>query len=665
MAGRDITEGRATRAIAVELGVGTGTIWQNTGIAYDCALAGIPFFMAVNDQHPYERSTAPFRKQQFDSQRDPGEQSLTGWWLRSQSSFHAGEGIIFYDPFANPYATTLPTNSYRIKSAYGVNIWEPGQVTLLRDTTQNHGTTGTILSNGRPNQSMRTIKWNGTDGILLHDGYDVDRISASGTVEHWVDYNSGTNDPVYALCDDGDYAYWVTNDTIGGKLDVRKKQLTAAATSASTSMFTSPGITVVNSAIEYVKQRLVMAVNNKIYEFPTSAGTLPTALYTHPNTSYVFTSIAESGTAVYVSGFLGMQSSIFRFVLDTTGAMPTLSGGAITSAEMPAGEKIYKIYEYLGYMCIGTSKGVRIAEIKADGSLTYGPLIVETSQPVYDFCARDRFVWAAAGVETDVVNPGLIRIDLSTEIDTLRFAYAKDVHYNTSIGKTTTACAFIGETDRVAFCTTDVALTTGYLYLEHATNLVPSGYLETGYIRFNTLEQKNFKRLAGHGDFTHGSMTLSTVALDGNIYDVNSYDSVIGSPESTITQPIGAQDALGLRFTLYRDSTDATTGPVFKGYQLKALPASPRNRIIKIPVLNFDTETDKYNLTVGYEGRAFQRLAALEAAESAGDIVTWQDLRTGETQQCLIEELAFVDTTPPDKRLTNFGGILTITIRTV
>ena len=42
MAGRDITEGRATRAIAVELGVGTGTIWQNTGVAYDCALAGIP-----------------------------------------------------------------------------------------------------------------------------------------------------------------------------------------------------------------------------------------------------------------------------------------------------------------------------------------------------------------------------------------------------------------------------------------------------------------------------------------------------------------------------------------------------------------------------------------------------------------------------------------------
>ena len=664
MAGRDITEGRATRAIAVELGVGTGTIWQNTGVAYDCALAGIPFFMAVNDQHPYERATAPFRKQQFDSQRDPGEQSLTGWWLRSQSSFHTGEGIIFYDPFANPYSTSLPTNSYRIKSAYGVNIWEPGQVTLLRDVTEGHQVTTALNSNGRARQTMRTIKWSSKQGILLHDGYDVDRIDSDGNVDHWVDYTAGTNDPVYAICDDGDYAYWVTNDTVGGKLDLRKKQLTAAATSASASMFTKPGITITNAAIEYVKQRIVLAANNAIYEFPTSATVLPTALYTHPNTSYVFTSIAESGTAVYISGFLGAQSSIFKFTLDTSGAMPTLTS-AITAAEMPTGEKIYKIYEYLGYLCIGTSKGVRIAEIKADGSLTYGPLIVETQQPVYDFCARDRFVWCAAGVATDILDPGLIRIDLSVEIDTLRFAYAKDLHYDAGTAKTTTACAFIGETDRIAFCTANDGTNNGYTYLEHATNLVASGYVETGLIRFNTLEQKNFKRLVGHGDFTHGSMTLATVALDENIYDVNSYDAVIGSPESTITQPVGAQDAIGLRFTLYRDSVAASDGPVFKGYQLKALPATPRNRIIKIPVLNFDTETDKYNLTVGYEGRAFQRLAALESAESSGDIVTWQDLRTGEVQQCLIEELDFIDTTPPDKRLTNFGGILTITIRTV
>jgi hypothetical protein len=55
----------------------------------------------------------------------------------------------------------------------------------------------------------------------------------------------------------------------------------------------------------------------------------------------------------------------------------------------------------------------------------------------------------------------------------------------------------------------------------------------------------------------------------------------------------------------------------------------------------------------------------LESAEANGDVVSWQDFRTGEIQQCLIEEVMFTDITPPDKRLTGFGGIISLTIRTV
>jgi len=39
VAGRDITEGRASRAIAVDVGVLTDTsVWVNTDIAYDVAI---------------------------------------------------------------------------------------------------------------------------------------------------------------------------------------------------------------------------------------------------------------------------------------------------------------------------------------------------------------------------------------------------------------------------------------------------------------------------------------------------------------------------------------------------------------------------------------------------------------------------------------------------
>jgi hypothetical protein len=160
-------------------------------------------------------------------------------------------------------------------------------------------------------------------------------------------------------------------------------------------------------------------------------------------------------------------------------------------------------------------------------------------------------------------------------------------------------------------------------------------------------------------------MSIQTVTENGTRYDTVQYDAAIGNPEVTITQPNGAQDSLGLRFTIYRDADDATKGSVFKGYQLKAVPATPRNRIISIPLMNFDTETDKYNSTIGYEGRAIERLAALEDAETNGDVVTWQDFRTGEIRQCLIEEVKFTDVTPPDKRFTGYGGIITLTIRTV
>jgi hypothetical protein len=96
VAGRDITEGRASRAIAVDVGVlSDASIWQNTDIAYDVALGGMPFIYAISDANPYIRQTAPYRKEQFDNQTEPGEQSLTGFLLRSQSSFHEGLALLF------------------------------------------------------------------------------------------------------------------------------------------------------------------------------------------------------------------------------------------------------------------------------------------------------------------------------------------------------------------------------------------------------------------------------------------------------------------------------------------------------------------------------------------------------------------------------------------
>ena len=664
MANRDITEGRASRAIAVDVGVvATSAIWQNTDIAYDVAIGGMPFIYAISDARPYIRQTAPFRKEQFDNQTEPGEQSLTGWWIRSQMSFHGGDGITFFDPAGAPANSPA---QYRFADSQGVNVFEQGEVTLLKSVANTHEVTGPVAGTNYENrqQHLRSIQWSGNNGVLLHDEYDVDKIATDGTVTHFIDYNTGSAEPVRAICDDGVFAYWVSNATAGGanKLHMYKKALTDATTSIPSPMFTATGVVIEYAEMEFIKDRIVLCVNNSVYEVSTVASALPTPVYTNPNTNYIYTSIAASGPAIYTAGHSGIYSTIQKYTLSTAGVMPTLTS-AIVAAELPAGEIVTKLYYYLGYMVIGTNKGIRVATVSdQDGSLNYGPLIVETSQPVYDFAGRDRFVWAATGIGT--LDGGLIRLDLGTEVEPLRFAYANDLQIQQNAEHYTTAVAFLGTTNRLAF-TTAFKTTSGALYLESATELVTNGYLTTGYIRYNTLEPKNFKRLIARGEFEYGSMTLETVTADGTEYDVVAYSASVPPVEVTTSNPQEAQEYLAYKFILYRDGTDATKGPIMKGYQAKAYIATPRQRVIKFPVYCYDVETDKYNVLTGYDGRAFDRITQLESVEQNGDVVTWQDLTTGESRQALIEQISFTRLTPPDRGFNGYGGIIDITIRTV
>jgi hypothetical protein len=733
VAGRDITEGRAERAIAVDVGiVSTSTYWQNTSDSYDVAVGGQPFFYAINDARPYIRQTAPYKKDQFDNGKEPGEQSLTGWWLRSQSSFHSGSGIKFYDPSAGE------TVDYRFTDSKGVNVWTKGQVTLLKDTATTHYTTGPIQTNGKPFQVARSIEYNGTNGVLLWDEYDVDKIAEDGTVTHFIDYAAGTDYAVNAICDDGTYAYWITNvlNTGTPRLRIYKKLLTGDSGTGNTLMISENGVTVTTATMEYVKDRIVMGINNKIYEISSSASSLPSPVYTHSDTDIVFSSITASGPAIYVAGYSGTQSSIFKFTLNTSGVMPTLTT-AITAAEMPVGEIIHKIYYYLGYMMIGTNKGIRAAVVSdQDGSINYGPLIVETTQPCYDFAARDRFVWCATGVDGAA---GVIRIDLGNEIETLRFAYANDLYVSGTSGYSTTTCAFAGTTDRLVFATTAVnagsvsnkaltsnvatlttsaahglavddevwvegvdstfngkytvtavPTTTTFTYAKTASNvastavspvgkvnkvgsinieasatLASTGYITSGYIRYGTLEPKNFKRLLARGDFAKGSLVLETVDKDGIEYDHITYEAGVTAVEVGTSNPDTAQEYVAYKFILNRDATTTSAGPIFKGYQAKATIATPRQRIMRFPVYCFDIETDRYNVVSGYEGKALARLQLLENVEEGGDVVTWQDLTTGESRQVVIEQISFTRMTPPDKRFDGFGGVIEITIRTV
>jgi len=702
--------------------------YSGSTVAYDIAIGGQPFFLETSDDSPYRRVTAQYRKQQLDTTREPGEQTLTGWWIRSQSTFHLGQGINFFEPAQD--------ESLRFQYTYskGCDIWTKGQVTLLNSLDTTHLTTGDLQPNKRPYQIMRSIRpaWNVTnkaltsnvatltigthyltvgstvninnidatfngtyvisaktsttisyartatnvtsvasigsvtqDSVLLWDKYDVDKIDSGGELIHFVDYNSGTDDPVFAICDDGTYAYWVTNKTSGGakKVHVYKKALVDDDTVSPTLMFNATGIVTVNAVIEYTKERLVLALNDKVYEFSTTATALPTAVYSHNDPDHIFTSITSSGAAIYVAGYGGIQSNIYKFTLETTGAMPTLTS-AITAAELPVGEIVFRVYYYLGYMAIGTNLGLRIADVSdTNGSIAYGPLLFESEQPVYDVAAFNRYLWCTTNVDG---NPGVTRVDLGQQVGAnLVFAYAWDLYDPDTTGFITSSCSFLGNLGRLAFCSANNGTTDGKIYLQSATDLVANAELRTGFIRYNTLENKIFKTLTPRFDTTNGGITIFTVQANGTETNIGAYPQSSSLTQIGIPYPATPQQYLGFLFQFTRDEHDPTLGPKFTGYQVNTLPSIPRQRLIQYPAMCYDFEMDKFNNQAGYDGAAYNRQQVLERIEDIGDTVLIQDFRTGESYLGLIEEQDFINRTPTDKRYTGYGGVLLITIRKV
>jgi hypothetical protein len=634
--GDDITEG-----IPYVLSNPAGsTAYIPTGPAYDVAFASLPFFLAASDEQPYRRVTAQYRKQQVDMSREPGEQTLTGWWVRSQSSFHNGAGIKFFEPIQDESLRFQYTDSK------GIDVWTRGQATLLNDTEL-------IYSGSAPAQLMGA--YDGTnDCIIFSDGTALKKQTSAGVATTYT--QTGTASTIQSITNDGKSYYFVNGTTI-------HRGLMAGAT-GDTEIYNAPSTT--RSTIAYVKGRLIVALNNVLYELnanATSGTTLPTAIYTHPNTSWIWSSISEGPQAIYVSGYEpnGTVSSVYKIGLDETPANKTGLGfpGLLTPTviiDMPKGEHVHDFDVYLGtYAVLATSKGFRVGVSDTNGDIQYGPLLFSGSG-----CTSVDFEGSFAYLSTDIDGEAaLVKVDLATPViaGSLYFPWSSSY---IALGTSTPAIqnTFFGNGDREVF-------TTGNNIWAKSTNLVPEGYLRTGYVRYNTLETKIYKLLQARINTTNGGLSIESIDSRDTSYNIGTFSQGAPVPEINVNYPTTSQEYLGFKFTMIRSSTDATKGPLFTGYQLKSLPAVPRQRLIQYPVFCYDHESDKFSNEVGYEGSAYARMSQLEAIENVGDTIRVQDFRTGESYLGIIEEMDFINRTPEDKRFSGFGGTLLVTIRTV
>ena len=613
--------------------------YQSTGVAYDISIAGQPFFLLNDDNSPYRRVTAQYRKQQLDTTREPGEQTLTGWWLRSQSSFHLGAGIKYYEPAQDE------SLRFQFTSSKGVDVFTKGQITLLN-------TTESAYAGAAPAQMIGLN--DGTNNcIFVTDGSALKKITSGGTTS--TISQAGTPSTIFSLTTDGNNYYFINGTEI--------HKGSVGATPADSAIYNAGAVT--RATIRYVKQRLIAAIGNVLYELnanATGAAALPTALYTHPNPNWVWSSISEGPQAIYVSGYdtTGTSSSVFKITSNTTTpnalGFPTLTTPTVI-IDMPTGERINFLDTYLGtYAVLCTSKGIRVGVADNNGDISYGPVLFSDA-PCFNVAFRDSYAYVATKIDGE---SGLVKVDLAGPVipGSLIYPWAWDL---AATGTTVSSnqVAFYGNSDKAAFSSGN------NIYAENESVKVATGYMRTGFVRYNTLENKIFKYVTPRFDTANGGLEITSIGPSGAEFNIGSFaqGTVIG--DVGIPYPPGAQQYLGFQFNLTRSTTDTSKGPLFTGYQLKVLPAIPRQRLIQFPTSCYDSESDKFGNKAGYEGYAYDRLKNLEAIESNGDTLVITDFRTNEQFTGIIEEIDFINKTPSDKRYSGYGGLMLVTIRSI
>ncbi|MGY0232747.1 hypothetical protein [Longispora urticae] len=623
---------------------GGGNLALKGNAAYAYAIGGLQFLSAADRQLPIIRQTAPLRKEQYDNAQNPGEHSLSGWWLRSQLSFHGGAGQVFNDP-----SQTDPLADIRFASSRSVNVWNQGIVSLLHDVNEDTTGVGPVPIPGIV--EMVSIQIDGSPAVFGITGAKT--LLCTPTVTTLANWSTGT---ALSCVTDGVNLYVLSSTGL------YKGPIPATVAGPITWTLMFANAVTGSGELGWVKQRLIMAVNGKIYEVAPNAVALPgTPLYTSIN-PITWTSVTETTSAIYVCGTYGTSSAVLKFLLDATGAIPTLTGAGV-ALQLPAGEIANSIFGYLGtYVGIGTNKGVRIATASANGDLSYGPLLFNNSAGsltlhISDWTARDRFLWCTVS-QGNQGDSGLYRIDLSTQVQPGRYAYATDL---VAVQDTSNAvaCAHFGGSDLICFAT------SANVYREDAVKVCRTGFLLTARIRFSTLEPKIFKLIRVRGPVQAGVLTVSVLDQGDHESISHSYPTTLtpGLYDAAITSPTEPQDYVSIKFTF--NSNDAQTdGASLSAYQVKALPASPRQRLIQLPMLCYDWEIDRNGQRRGGNQQAWKRLRALEALEFTGNSVIWQEYDTGISRQVVIESVAYKQVAPP-ARFRGDGGLVTVTLRTI
>jgi hypothetical protein len=616
---------------------------------YDIEIGGIKFALSPDIQDStgaYVRQSVAPQKEQQDTSKEPGEQSLEGYWIRSQNSWHRGAGINFYEPGAEP------ETQYRFYESSGVDVWTKGSATLLPTMTKVQNALGNVY-----------IQAAGGGSFAMTD---------DSAVLGWIGPSLSLASPPLGY--NGRWYFFGTNKYV--KVG---SALTASATigvwNGATNTVIAKNATVMPK-VWYLKDRLIVTHGVNVFEVPLNAAApvdlslASAATYAPADTGITWLDATSGPSAIYLAFDDGVGSGIVRFSLQdaASGSTPKLSQ-AYRVLDLPAGETLYRIFGYLGrFLLLSTSAGIRVCAVDQSGALTMGQVTVPAStvSRYGAFHADGGYVYAAGadvaragtsngpGLLDWAVSTGFVRINLGEpigDVNDLRFAYATDVRSD--------ATGIPSSSVRISDGVQAIAIAGSGVWKTAPGTRVTSGYLALGRVRYDTFVPKVFRSLDMEASLNAGE--LQVMLLDETEFP--RYNLTM-NPSTGIFE--SAELDLSRRYKylrpLFRLTPSGGNTPELRQIQVRAMPSPARLRQIRYPLRCVDTEEDRNGVPYGQKDFAWKRIQLLEELEEAGVPVQVLDRRTGEAYTGMIEEIRYVGQTAPERQQSNFGGKIAVTI---
>lgn len=503
---------------------------------FHCAIGGHAYMI---DTKRFQRGTIEVTRQGYDPSGEPGEQSLSseGVWKRWGDDWSYGADQEVYDD--------RQSDRSRFYTSEGIDVWTTrGAFSLLPATEQK-------ASSANSNLAVLTagsyFYW--CDGSNLKHTTDMTPASPTATTVAM----GGT---VTSITTDGAKVYAAVGTDI--------EQTTIG--SGTKSVLSTQNA----SLVAYANGRLFAADANVLYEINSSG--VASAVYTHFNASVTFVAIIPTPVGVFVGLNNGEHGEFLFIGLNVqTGALAF----PLPAGSLNRGENIHSMRYYQGVVVLGTSRGVRVAQIVQDRGLAPGP-VIETDSAVRCLDAYGEYVWFGL-TNGGTSATGLGRLNLARETAPGVPAWASDVMAAATSGNVLSCAQFGGRT---------YFAVSGSGIWGSTADKIASGTLDTGWIRFGTVERLVLQDIDMFYDPLKGTILVSVVTEDGTVNGVGEATNTGGiAPEYPLSGDQTDSYAFRLQFTLERDGTDTTTGPLLRRWVMRTLVAPRQVERIVVPVL--------------------------------------------------------------------------------